>query len=91
MKAVQPFDLDAALRRQINRQLNTLPDSIGERKEVLADLMALTPTKWPERRMIANLLLSIHDHELFVERAQLQFSELLSGGNLSGDGQGGKQ
>jgi hypothetical protein len=68
---------EKALARLIDRSLAGLPDSFRERKELLNDLLTLTPISWPQRRTVSGMLLNLHDHERSTEVAQLKFKELL--------------
>lgn len=81
-----------ALTRLINRTLAALPDSLQERKSVLNDLLALTPTHWRHRGEIASLLLDLDDVARHTERAQLKFTTLLASppARPSRDGNGGQ-
>lgn len=75
-----------SLTRVAQFVIERLPDSIVARKQLLHDLLAMSPLHTPLRAKVSDLLISLHDHE----RAQLKFNELLAAGSKpTHDGNGG--
>lgn len=62
-----------ALTRIIERSLTALPDSLEQRKQVLRDLLTITPNQFPHRQKISGLLFDLQTHE----RNQCEFLSLL--------------
>lgn len=74
------------LDRFVARNMETLPDSLTDRKEHLVTLLSLLPKNYARRSGVVMALEAIRTHE----QEQLKFRELLNPSQHDGHNGGGK-